>query len=154
MFLTLCIPAAACLCFYGMMSQAYIFLTSGWNLMRHALHTAPSGVCVCLHTDTFLQGVRIWSETPHLPLRLWPFIFFLLFLLFGGAVGPMLFLPHLSLQLFHYLPPSLHTLSCNFHVYVLKKNHPEAQISTVEDSCSFRTSPWPLRSMITQKMSH
>lgn len=61
----------------GRALHPYIFLTSGWTLMGHALHTAPSGcacmyvcvcVCVCvifhLHTDKIpLVSLRTLSES-------------------------------------------------------------------------------------------
>ena len=77
----MCILAAvclcACLCFCGRVLHPYIFLTSGWSLTGHALHTVPSGcvcVCVCvaflLHTDIFfftLCGLGLNLNHPTCP---------------------------------------------------------------------------------------
>lgn len=47
----------------GRALHPYIFLTSGWTLMGHALHTAPSG-CACMYVCVHVcVSVSAWYST-------------------------------------------------------------------------------------------
>ena len=49
----------------GRALHTYIFLTSGWSLMGHALHTAPSG-SGCMRLGPSVRSARV-SITPPFP---------------------------------------------------------------------------------------
>lgn len=119
----------------GRALHPYIFLTSGWTLMGHALHTAPSG-CACMYVCVHVcVSVSAWYSTciqirfllllcvlclnlnhptcrPALFFNTSALSFSLSLLPLFGPYSPHLYPAHRAITAHHY-----HTISVSFHLF-------------------------------------